>query len=74
MQDFYRCDLGYEENVSANMKMACKRLVHDMIYEAKPQAIVQYYAQYHNMKVPKNDAITMDLDYEQYLRVIMVQY
>ena len=41
----------------------------DMHYEARVQAIIDYYAQYRGMKVKKEEARTMNLTQEQFLKV-----
>lgn len=53
MQDFYRYDLGCEEDARKNIKKICQKLMHDMHYEARIQAMVQLYALHRNMKVKK---------------------
>ena len=35
MQDFYRCEQGYEEQVEEQINKACHKLVSDMEYEAR---------------------------------------
>ena len=35
MQDFYRCELGYEAMVAQVADIACRKLVKDMHYEAR---------------------------------------
>ena len=41
----------------------------DMHYEARVQDIIDYYAQYRGMKVKKEEARTMNLTQEQFLKV-----
>ena len=53
MQDFYRCQEGYEAEVASISEEAAKKLMKDMHYEACVQAIIDYYAQHRGMKVKK---------------------
>jgi len=69
MQDFYRCQEGYEAKTASISKEATKKLVKDMHYEARIQAIIDYYAQHRRMKVKKEEARTMNLTQEQFLKV-----
>ena len=39
MQDFFRCDAGYEARADVVATTCCKKLVVDMHYEARIQAI-----------------------------------
>ena len=48
---------------------ACPKLVKDMHYEARIQAVITYHAKYRDVKVTKGDARTMTLTREQYLQV-----
>ena len=47
----------------------CKKLVVDMHYEARIQAIVTYHGSVLGEKVSKKDARTMSLTLDQYLQV-----
>ena len=69
MQDFYRCQEGYEAKAASISEEAAKKLMKDMHYEARVQAIIDYYAQYRGMKVKKEDATTMNLTRKQFLKV-----
>ena len=53
MQDFYRCQEGFEAKAKSVSEQAAKKLVKDMHYEARVQAIIDYYCQYRGMKVKK---------------------
>ena len=53
MQDFYRCQKGYKAKAASICEEAAKKLVKDMHYEARVQAIIDYYCQYRGMKVKK---------------------
>jgi hypothetical protein len=48
---------------------SCKKLVVDMHYEARIQAIVTYHDSVLGEKVSKKDARTMSLTPDQYLQV-----
>ena len=53
---------------------ACTKLVKDMHYEARIQAIITYHARYRDEKADKTVARTMTLTREQYLRVLDDMY
>ena len=69
MRDFYRCQEGYEAKAASISEEAAKKLVKDMHYEARVQAIIDYYAQRRRMKIKKEEARTMNLIWEQFLKV-----
>ena len=69
MQDFYRCQEGYEAKAASISEEAAKKLVKDMHYEACVQSIIDYYAQHRRIKVKKEEARTMNLTREQFLQV-----
>ena len=69
MQDFYRCEPGYEAIVAQVADTACRKLVKDMHYEARVQAVITYCADVEKRKVGKDVARNMFLTREQYLRV-----
>ena len=52
---------------------ACPKLVKDMHYEARIQAVITYHAKYRDENVSKCDARTMTLTREQYLQVCLIQ-
>ena len=64
MQDFYRCQEGYEAKVASISEEAAKKLMKDIHYDTRVQAIIDYYAQYRGMKVKKEEARTMNLTRE----------
>ena len=43
MQDFFRCEAGYKARADVVATTSCKKLVVDMHYEARIQAIVTYH-------------------------------
>jgi hypothetical protein len=67
MQDFFKCEAGYEARADVVATMSCKKLVMDMHYEARIQAIISYHSFVHGEKVTKQDAQTMSLTRDQYL-------
>jgi hypothetical protein len=69
MQDFYRCEAGYEARADVVATTSCKKLVVGMHYEARIQAIVGYHGSVLGEKVTKQQARTMSLTRDQYLQV-----
>jgi hypothetical protein len=69
MQDFFRCDAGYEARADVVATTSCKKLVVDMHYEARIQAIITYHGSVLGERVTKPQARTMSLTREQYLQV-----
>ena len=69
MQDFYRCEPGYDAIAAQVAYTACRKLVKDMHYEARVQAVITYCADVEKRKVGKDVARNMFLTREQYLRV-----
>ena len=69
MQDFFRCEEGYEAKVDVVADKATKKLVKDMHYEARIQTVIQYHVEILRVRVPKSAARTMRLTPEQYLKV-----
>jgi hypothetical protein len=69
MLDFYRCEVGYEARTDVVATTSCKKLVMDMHYEARIQAIVIYHGSVLREKVTKQQARTMSLTRDQYLQV-----
>nr|TKW09369.1 hypothetical protein SEVIR_6G090100v2 [Setaria viridis] len=67
--DFYRCQEGFEAKAKAVCDVATKKLVKDMHYEARIQAIIEFHAQYRRMKVRKEEARIMNLTKDQFMRV-----
>jgi hypothetical protein len=56
MQDFFRCDAGYEARADVVATTSCKKLVVDMHYEARIQAIITYYGSVLGERVTKPQA------------------
>ena len=69
MQDFFRCEEGYEGQAAAMAHEAGKKLVKDMHYEARIQAMIQYHAEFLAERITKRVARTMSLTSEQYMKV-----
>jgi hypothetical protein len=61
MQDFFICEVGYEARADVVATTSCKKLVVDMHYEARIQAIVSYHGSVLGEKVTKQQARTMSL-------------
>jgi hypothetical protein len=74
MQDFFRCQEGFEDKAALVATKACKRLVKDLHYEARVQAIITYYGAFLGKKVTKKEARDMMLTKEQYLEVNIVEH
>ena len=43
MQDFFKCEEGYEAKADAVADKATKKLIKDMRYKAHLQAVIQYH-------------------------------
>jgi hypothetical protein len=69
MQDFFRCEAGYEARADVVATTSCKKLVVDMHYDARIQAIVTYHGSVLGEKVSKQDTRTMSLTRDQFLQV-----
>jgi hypothetical protein len=59
----------YEAWANKVAETACCKLVKDMHYETRIQAIIQYYAEYKHMKIKKPQARQMRLTKEEYMMV-----
>ena len=69
MQDFYRLEEGVPPAMACEVaNKACYKLVADMNYEARIQAIITYHASI-NVKVKKEQARNMTMTREQFLLV-----
>jgi hypothetical protein len=69
MQNFFRCVDGYEGRADVVATMCYKKLVMDMHYKARIQAIITFDTSVLGEKVSKKDAKTMPLTWDQYLQV-----
>ena len=61
MQDFFRCEEGYEAKADTVADKATKKLIKDMHYEARIQAMIQYHMEILRVRLPKSEARTMCL-------------
>jgi hypothetical protein len=61
MQDFFRCEVGYEARADVMTTTSYKKLIVDMYYEARIHAIVSYHGSVLGEKVTKQQARTMSL-------------
>ena len=59
----------YEAKVDVVADKATKKLIKDMHYEARIQAVIQYHEEILRERIPKRTARTMSLTPEQYLKV-----
>ncbi|KAI5001109.1 hypothetical protein ZWY2020_011068 [Hordeum vulgare] len=66
---FYRCEDGYEEQAAKVIEVECRRLLHNLRHEARPQAIRDYYAT-RGIKMQKKDCREKFLKKEQYMKAI----
>jgi hypothetical protein len=69
MQDFFRCQEGMEEWAALVATKVYKKLVKDMHYEARVQAVITYHGVFLGTKVIKVEIRTMTLTRQQYLEV-----
>jgi hypothetical protein len=56
VQDFFRCEAGYEARADVVATTSCKKLVMDMHYEARIEAIVSYHSSVLGERVTKQQA------------------
>jgi len=74
VQDFYRCEEGMLPRVLEVDNIACYKLVADMHYKTRIQAIVTYCSHIEGRKVKKEFARYMRLMREQFLQVNIEHY
>jgi hypothetical protein len=67
MQDFFRYKEGFEARVEVVATKSYKKLVVDMHYEARLQAIITYHGSILGEKVTKRDTRPMMLTQDQYI-------
>ena len=77
IQDFFRCEPGWEVAARAVANKACHKLVGVMHYEARLQAIVTYNATFEFSKVTKKRGKKGDADQGtihegKYIRLILI--
>ena len=68
MQDFYMCAEGHEARANELAHMACYKLVKDMHYEARVQAVILYCAEYEDRSVKEPATRDNFLMRDQYLK------
>ena len=56
LQDFFRCEAEFKARVDVVVTKSCKKLVVDMHYETRIQAIVSYHGSVLGEKVTKQQA------------------
>jgi hypothetical protein len=69
MQLYYRCEERFEARAEAVLTKACKKLVVDIHYEARIQAVVTYHRSILGEDVKKPQAKSMTLTRDQYIQV-----
>lgn len=69
MQDFFRCQEGMQAHADLVITKSCKKLVVDLHYEARIQAIVTYHGSVLGQRLKKDEARTMHLTRDQYIQV-----
>jgi hypothetical protein len=71
MQDLFRCDEGFEDQVARVQDKVCRSHLSDLYPETRLQCIINYSADVLGQVVRKADATTRMLTKEQYLSVSM---
>ena len=74
MQDFYRYEKGMMPRAMQVASKACYKLVVDMLYEARIQAVIDYKAKIEKVRIYKGLARDLRLTREKYLRVNTESY
>ena len=69
MQDFFRCDEGFEDRAARVQDKVCRSRLSDLYHETWLQCIINYSADALGLVVRKADARTRTLTKEQYLSV-----
>jgi protein associated with RNAse G/E len=69
MQDFLRCHEGFEDRAALVATKVYKKLMKDMHYEARIQAVITYNVTFLLRKVTKANARSIMLARQQYLEV-----
>jgi hypothetical protein len=69
MQLYYRSEEGFEVRAEAVLTKAYKKLIVDIHYEARVQAIVNYHRSILGEDVKKPQARSMTLTRDQYIQV-----
>jgi hypothetical protein len=71
MQDFFRCDEGFEDREARVQDKVCRSRLSDLYHEMRLQCIINYSAGVLGQVVRKPDARTRTLTRERYLSVSM---
>ena len=74
MQDFYRSEEEMMPRAMQVASKACYKLVANMLYEARIQAVIDYKAKMEKVRIYKGPARDIRLTREQYLRVNTQSY
>ena len=74
MQDFYRWEEGTLPMATMVVNTACYKLVMNMLYETRVQAVVDYKSRIEKVKVKKPAARNIRLNREQYVQVSVQHY
>jgi hypothetical protein len=69
MQDFFRCEDGFQDKADVVATKVFKKRVVDMHYETRIQAIISFHGSVLGEKLTKTEARTISLTEEQYLQV-----
>ena len=69
MQYFFICNPDEEAAAKKCAYKACFKIMKDFIYEARAQAVVDYYAKILKISIKKKAAVPIHLDKEQYMKV-----
>jgi len=69
MQDFFRCDEGFEDWAARVQDKVCRSRLSDLYHKTRLQCIINYSANVLGQVVRKADARTRMLTKEQYLSV-----
>ena len=69
MQDFYRYKEGMMPRAMQVASKSCYKLVADMLYEVRIQAIIDYKAKIEKVRIYKGPTRDIRLTRKQYLRV-----
>jgi len=69
LQDFFRVDDEFKDRATVVANTACRKLVTDMHYEARIQAVVYYYRKFLKVKLTETDARNMRLTRAEYIQI-----
>lgn len=67
--DFYKCEEGKDQEAEHVQEKVCMRLVQDMHYDARVQAVVTYYVDKKKEPMTRDQAKTKYLEKDQYMQV-----